>query len=138
MLLFLLEHAPLKAWQHDVLAIIREEAYYFAPQGQTKIMNEGWASFWHSTIMTQKTLHPSELVDYADHHSGTMATQPGRLNPVQAGHRALARHRRAMEQRAVRPGMGGMRQPRRRARNGTRSSAWAARRSSRSGASTTM
>jgi stage V sporulation protein R len=84
-LLFLLEHAPLKGWQHDVLAIIREEAYYFAPQGQTKIMNEGWASFWHSTIMTQKTLHPSELVDYADHHSGTMATQPGRLNPYKMG-----------------------------------------------------
>ena len=54
-------------------------------QGQTKIMNEGWASFWHSTIMTQKTLHPSELVDYADHHSGTMATQPGRLNPYKLG-----------------------------------------------------
>ena len=84
-LLFLLEHAPLKPWQHDVLAIIREEAYYFAPQGQTKIMNEGWASFWHSTIMTNKTLHPSELVDYADHHSGTMATQPGRLNPYKLG-----------------------------------------------------
>jgi len=84
-LLFLLEHAPLKAWQYDVLAIVREEAYYFAPQGQTKIMNEGWASFWHSTIMTQKILAPSELVDYADHHSGTMATQPGRLNPYKLG-----------------------------------------------------
>jgi stage V sporulation protein R len=84
-LVFLLEYAPLKPWQHDVLAIIRQEAYYFAPQGQTKIMNEGWASFWHSTIMTQKILHPSELVDYADHHSGTMATQPGRLNPYKLG-----------------------------------------------------
>jgi stage V sporulation protein R len=84
-LLFLMEYAPLKPWQYDVLAIIREEAYYFAPQGQTKIMNEGWASFWHSTIMTNKTLHPSELVDYADHHSGTMATQPGRLNPYKLG-----------------------------------------------------
>jgi len=84
-LLFLIEYAPLKPWQHDVLAIVREEAYYFAPQGQTKIMNEGWASFWHSTIMTQKILHPSELVDYADHHSGTMATQPGRLNPYKLG-----------------------------------------------------
>lgn len=84
-LLFLLEHAPLTPWQHDVLAIIRDEAYYFAPQGQTKIMNEGWASFWHSTIMTRKTLHPSEVVDYADHHSGTMATQPGRLNPYKVG-----------------------------------------------------
>jgi stage V sporulation protein R len=84
-LLFLLEHAPLNAWQRDVLDIIRQEAYYFAPQGQTKIMNEGWASYWHSTIMTTKTLDPSELVDYADHHSGTMATQPGRLNPYKLG-----------------------------------------------------
>ena len=84
-LLFLLEHAPFQPWQRDVLGIVREEAYYFAPQGQTKIMNEGWASYWHSTIMTTRTLHPSELVDYADHHSGTMATQPGRLNPYKLG-----------------------------------------------------
>ena len=47
-MLFLLEHAPLKPWQLDVLSIIRDEAYYFAPQAQTKIMNEGWASYWHS------------------------------------------------------------------------------------------
>ncbi len=84
-LLFLLENAPLNAWQRDVLDIVRQEAYYFTPQGQTKIMNEGWASFWHSTIMTTKILDHSELIDYADHHSGTMATQPGRLNPYKLG-----------------------------------------------------
>lgn len=84
-LLFLLEHAPLSAWQRDVLAIVRDEAYYFAPQAQTKIMNEGWASYWHSTIMTTKMLDSSELVDYADHHSGTMASYPGRLNPYKLG-----------------------------------------------------
>jgi stage V sporulation protein R len=84
-LLFLLEHAPLTRWQRDILEIVRQEAYYFAPQAQTKIMNEGWASFWHSTIMTTRTLHPSELVDYADHHSGTMAVYPGRLNPYKLG-----------------------------------------------------
>jgi stage V sporulation protein R len=84
-LLFLLEHAPLKDWQRDVLAIIRDEAYYFAPQGQTKIMNEGWASYWHSTIMTRHGLTDAEVVDYADHHSGTMATSPHRLNPYKLG-----------------------------------------------------
>jgi stage V sporulation protein R len=84
-LLFLIEHAPLKPWQRDVLSIIRDEAYYFAPQGQTKIMNEGWASFWHSTIMTQKALKSEELLDYADHHSGTMATYGVRLNPYKLG-----------------------------------------------------
>lgn len=85
LLLFLLENAPLEAWQQDVLAIIREEAYYFAPQRQTKIMNEGWASFFHSYIMTRFALDGSEVVDYADHHSGTMATSPGRLNPYKMG-----------------------------------------------------
>lgn len=84
-LLFLIEHAPLKSWQRDVLSIVREEAYYFAPQGMTKIMNEGWASYWHSTIMTQKALHPSEVVDYADHHCGTMAPYRGRINPYKLG-----------------------------------------------------
>ncbi len=48
-------------------------------------MNEGWASYWHSTIMTTKVLHASEVIDYADHHSGTMATQRGRLNPYKLG-----------------------------------------------------
>jgi stage V sporulation protein R len=84
-LLFLLEHAPLKDWQRDILAIVRDEAYYFAPQGQTKIMNEGWASYWHSTIMTRHGLTDAEVVDYADHHSGTMATSPHRLNPYKLG-----------------------------------------------------
>ncbi|MFH5805513.1 SpoVR family protein [Alienimonas sp. DA493] len=84
-LLFLLDHAPLKDWQHDVLSIIRDEAYYYYPQGQTKIMNEGWASYWHTTIMTQFALDPSEVVTYADHHSGTMATSPQRLNPYKLG-----------------------------------------------------
>ncbi len=84
-LLFLLEHGPLKQWQHDLLAMIREEAYYFAPQGQTKIMNEGWASYWHSKIMTRHGLTDAEVIDYADHHAGTMAMSPQRLNPYKIG-----------------------------------------------------
>ena len=84
-LLFLLEHAPLPDWQRDILGIIREETYYFAPQGMTKIMNEGWATYWHSTIMTAKALHPSEVVEYALHHSGTVANHQGRINPYRIG-----------------------------------------------------
>ena len=82
---FLIDYAPLEGWQSEVLAMIREEAYYFAPQGQTKIMNEGWASYWHSRIMTEKALTDAELIDYADHHSGTVAQHPGRLNPYKLG-----------------------------------------------------
>lgn len=84
-LLFLLEHAPLERWERDILGIVREEAYYFVPQGRTKIMNEGWASYWHSRLMTERLLDGSELIDYADHHSGTMAVQPGVLNPYKIG-----------------------------------------------------
>jgi len=84
-LLFLLQHAPLKDWQHDILAMIRDEAYYFAPQGQTKIMNEGWASYWHTTLMTKHGLTDAEVIDYADHHSGTVAMSPQRLNPYKVG-----------------------------------------------------
>ncbi|MDP7033307.1 MAG: SpoVR family protein [Planctomycetota bacterium] len=84
-LLFLIENAPLQRWQRDILEIIRSEAYYFAPQAQTKILNEGWASYWHSKIMTEKVLTDSELIDYADHHSATMAMSPGSLNPYKLG-----------------------------------------------------
>jgi stage V sporulation protein R len=84
-MLFVLEHAPLKPWQLDVLSIIRDEAYYFAPQAQTKIMNEGWASYWHSTIMTQQGLDAADVVNYCDHHSGTLASSPDKLNPYKLG-----------------------------------------------------
>ena len=82
---FLMSAAPLETWEQDILDIVREEAYYFLPQRQTKVMNEGWASFWHTHMMTAHILEDSELIDYADHHSGTVAVQPGRLNPYKLG-----------------------------------------------------
>jgi stage V sporulation protein R len=82
---FLLDHAPLAEWQQDVLSIIRDEAYYFSPQGMTKTMNEGWASYWHSKIMTQNILTDDEIIDFADHHSGTVAMHPQRYNPYKVG-----------------------------------------------------
>ncbi len=64
-LLFLIEFAPLKPWQRDVLSIIRDEAYYFAPQGQTKIINEGWACVVKdSLVFTDRgILRMGDLVD---------------------------------------------------------------------------
>jgi stage V sporulation protein R len=82
---FLLHVAPLKPWQQDVLSIVREEAYYFAPQGMTKIMNEGWASYWHSKLLTEKIMNDSEIIDFADRHSGTMAMSPMGFNPYKVG-----------------------------------------------------
>ncbi len=82
---YLLAHAPLEDWQADILGIIRDEAYYYAPQGMTKVMNEGWASYWHSTMMTRHFLDPADAVDYADHHSGTVHMPPGGFNPYKIG-----------------------------------------------------
>ncbi len=84
-LAFMLEHAPIEHWQRDVLEIVRDEAYYFAPQAMTKIMNEGWASYWHSKIMTTKALTAPEIIDYADANAGVLATSPGKLNPYKLG-----------------------------------------------------
>ena len=82
---YLMNHAPLERWQRDLMAIVRDEARYFAPQGQTKIMNEGWATYWHTHIMTRHVLTDAEVIDYADHHSGTVHQAPGQLNPYKMG-----------------------------------------------------
>jgi len=60
-MLFMLQHAPLERWQKDVLGMLREEAYYFAPQAMTKIMNEGWACVVADTLVfTERGLLPME------------------------------------------------------------------------------
>jgi stage V sporulation protein R len=84
-LMFLIDNSPIENWQKVLMSIIRDESYYFAPQRFTKIMNEGWASYWHSTLMTEKCLKDSELIDYADHHSGTLGSRPGVVNPYKLG-----------------------------------------------------
>jgi len=84
-LAFLIHEAPLERWQRDVLEIIRAEAYYFAPQAMTKVMNEGWATYWHSKIMTERAASSTEIIDYADACAGILASAPGQLNPYKLG-----------------------------------------------------
>lgn len=56
---FLLTHAPLERWERDLLSVVRREAYYFWPQMQTKIMNEGWACVDPETLVfTDRGLIP--------------------------------------------------------------------------------
>lgn len=84
-LLFLMEFAPLERWQQDVVDVIREESYYFLPQMQTKIMNEGWASYWHTKLMTEFALEASEVIDYAEKCAGVFSMPPGNFNPYKVG-----------------------------------------------------
>ncbi|MGQ0553731.1 MAG: SpoVR family protein [Planctomycetota bacterium] len=81
----LLRQAPLAHWQQEILAMLRDEAYYFLPQLLTKVMNEGWASFWHSRLMTGTLLRDAEVVDYACQHAGAMGGTEGPMNPYRLG-----------------------------------------------------
>ncbi|MDB5513903.1 MAG: SpoVR family protein [Tardiphaga sp.] len=54
LLYFLEKSAPrLQSWQRELLRIVRHIAQYFYPQGQTKVMNEGTATYVHYRIMTR-------------------------------------------------------------------------------------
>lgn len=82
---FLIDHAPIEEWEADIIGCLRDEAYYFLPQRMTKIMNEGWASYWHSKIMTERALDASEIIDFADKHAGVMAMSRQNINPYKIG-----------------------------------------------------
>lgn len=82
---YLVDEAPLADWERELLDIVRGEAYYFLPQRLTKVANEGWACYWHSKILTGGLLEASEIVDFADVHSGATAAAPGQFNPYRLG-----------------------------------------------------
>ena len=71
-------------WQQEVLELLRREAYYFAPQKMTKVMNEGWAAYWESLMMTGEGFAgDNEFVLYSDHMAQVLGS-PG-LNPYKLG-----------------------------------------------------
>jgi stage V sporulation protein R len=87
---FLLAHAPhLEDWQRDVLAIVRQERLYFVPQMKTKILNEGWASIWHSRILRELDLPSDEYTEFAKLHSSVAAPSRRSLNPYYIGMKLL-------------------------------------------------
>ncbi|TGE32368.1 SpoVR family protein [Desulfosporosinus sp. Sb-LF] len=86
LLLYIMMFAPgLEDWQRDIVSIVREESLYFYPQIETKIINEGWATFWHARIMHELDLTEAESFDFAIMHS--QVVQPSRmgLNPYYLG-----------------------------------------------------
>jgi stage V sporulation protein R len=89
LLLFVRDHNPfLQEWEKDLLTIVHEEAQYFIPQIETKIMNEGWASFWHKRILDALEL-PQELhLEFLVRHNQVVRPIPGQLNPYHLGLRA--------------------------------------------------
>jgi stage V sporulation protein R len=85
---FLMKNSPiLEPWQRDVVAMLHDEMEYFVPQMQTKIMNEGWASIWHSRIMREMDLDTNDHLEFAGLHSGVVSPHKGQLNPYYLGYK---------------------------------------------------
>ena len=72
-------------WQLDILNIIRDEAKYFIPQMKTKILNEGWASFWHYKIMKELDLPQEYHIPFLKSHNQVIRPHIGRINPYHLG-----------------------------------------------------
>ncbi|WP_436627821.1 SpoVR family protein [Bacillus altitudinis] len=85
-LLFIEAHSrELEPWQRDVLTMLREEMLYFWPQLETKIMNEGWASYWHQRIMREIDLDSSESIEFAKLNAGVVQPSKTGINPYYLG-----------------------------------------------------
>ncbi|TGV10799.1 SpoVR family protein, partial [Mesorhizobium sp. M00.F.Ca.ET.186.01.1.1] len=86
LLLFIMEYSNvLDDWQRDVLTIIRDEMLYFWPQMETKIMNEGWATYWHMRILREMELTEAETIEFAKLHSSVIQPSTTSINPYHLG-----------------------------------------------------
>jgi stage V sporulation protein R len=88
---YIIENSPslTQEWQKDILSTIRGQALYFLPYRRTKIMNEGWATFWHQKIMNrlfaEKFLSAEEHGYYNLYNARVKAHNPRNINPYLLG-----------------------------------------------------
>ncbi|MBX7143404.1 MAG: SpoVR family protein [Oligoflexia bacterium] len=86
LLSFIARYNPyLPDWKRDLLYIAEQEAKYFVPQMETKIMNEGWASYWHHKIMNTLQLEQGLHLEFLVRHNQVLRPTPGGLNPYHLG-----------------------------------------------------
>ncbi len=89
---YIASDAPhLRPWQREIMKKISHKAQYFYPQRQTQVMNEGWASFWHHTLMNDM-MFDLDLIDdgmmqeFIDSHSGVLNQRDfTKMNPYALG-----------------------------------------------------
>lgn len=109
LLYFLEKQSPaLEKWEREILRIVRKISQYFYPQGQTKVMNEGWACFWHYTILRtmeeRGLVGPGFMLEFFKDHTNVVS-QPGfddnrrysGINPYALGFRMFQEIRRVCE-----------------------------------------
>ena len=85
-LLFIRDNNPfLLEWEKDLLTIVDEESKYFIPMIETKIMNEGWASYWHKRILESLDLDQGLRLEFIVRHNQVVRPIPGQINPYHLG-----------------------------------------------------
>ena len=109
LLYFVEKHSPrLAQWERELVRIVRKVAQYFYPQGLTKVMNEGWATFWHYTLLNRLYDHgladDGFMIEFLESHTNVVAQrafdEPGYAgcNPYALGFAMFSDIRRICEQ----------------------------------------
>lgn len=88
-LYFIEKNAPLlEPWQREVIRIVRKIAQYFYPQRQTQVMNEGWATFWHYTLLNdlydEGLVNDGFMMEFLQYHT-SVVYQPSFDSPYYSG-----------------------------------------------------
>ncbi len=107
-LYFIEKNAPLlEPWQREIVRIVRKIAQYFYPQRQTKVMNEGWATFWHYTILNhlydEGRISDGFMVEFLKSHTNVVYQPPfdsqfySGINPYALGFALMSDIRRVCE-----------------------------------------
>lgn len=94
LLWFVAEYAPdMEDWERDIFLAVREESFYFYPVFACQTMNEGWASYWHATLLREADFLPQSLyVEAVRTHSDVVRPFAGEgqaavsLNPYHLGY----------------------------------------------------
>jgi stage V sporulation protein R len=107
-LYFIEKNAPLlQPWQREIVRIVRKIAQYFYPQGQTKVMNEGWACFWHYTLLhalyDEKLVTDEFMLEVLQSHTNVIMQPPynspyfSGINPYTLGYHMMQDIKRICE-----------------------------------------
>ncbi len=107
-LYFIEKNAPLlESWQREIIRIVRKIAQYFYPQGQTKVMNEGWACFWHYNLLhglyDEGLVTDEFMLEFLQSHTNVIMQQPynspyyNGINPYTLGYHMMQDIRRMCE-----------------------------------------
>jgi spore cortex formation protein SpoVR/YcgB (stage V sporulation) len=89
LLYFIEKNAPLlEPWQREIVRIVRKIAQYFYPQRQTQVMNEGWATFWHYTLLNtmydRGQVNDGFIIEFLKSHT-SVVYQPAFDSPYYSG-----------------------------------------------------